>query len=78
MGHPKYDNDPTLKVRPEQGLLKMRKELGLEAMNEFVDMYVMAVEKANPELRDVLKESLSDRAVDQLYQGVMHQSRRIR
>lgn len=31
VGHPKYDNDPTLKVRPEQGLLKMRKELGLYA-----------------------------------------------
>ncbi len=31
VGHPKYDNDPTLQVRPEQGLLKMRKELGLYA-----------------------------------------------
>lgn len=31
VGHPKYDNDPTLPVRPEQGLLKMRKELGLYA-----------------------------------------------
>jgi 3-isopropylmalate dehydrogenase len=31
VGHPKYDNDPTLKIRPEQGLLKMRKELGLYA-----------------------------------------------
>ena len=31
IGHPKYDNDPTAKVRPEQGLLKMRKELGLFA-----------------------------------------------
>ncbi|HLZ15718.1 MAG TPA: 3-isopropylmalate dehydrogenase [Cyclobacteriaceae bacterium] len=31
VGHPKYDNDPTLKVRPELGLLKMRKELGLYA-----------------------------------------------
>ena len=31
VGHPKYDNDPTAKVRPEQGLLKMRKELGLYA-----------------------------------------------
>ena len=28
IGHPKYDNDPTAKVRPEQGLLKLRKELG--------------------------------------------------
>lgn len=31
VGHPKYDNNPTAKVRPEQGLLKMRKELGLYA-----------------------------------------------
>src|SRR5688572_23097317 len=31
VGHPKYDNDPSAKVRPEQGLLKMRKELGLFA-----------------------------------------------
>ena len=31
IGHPKYDNDPLAKVRPEQGLLKMRKDLGLFA-----------------------------------------------
>lgn len=31
IGHAKYDNDPTLKVRPEQGLLRIRKELGLYA-----------------------------------------------
>lgn len=31
IGHEKYDNDPSLKVRPEQGLLKIRKELGLYA-----------------------------------------------
>ena len=31
VGHAKYDNDPGLKVRPEQGLLKIRKELGLFA-----------------------------------------------
>ncbi len=29
IGHPKYDNDPHAKVRPEQGLLAMRKKLGL-------------------------------------------------
>ena len=28
VGDPKYDNDPTSKVRPEQGLLAMRKKLG--------------------------------------------------
>lgn len=29
IGDPKYDNDPTAKVRPEQGLLAIRKALGL-------------------------------------------------
>ena len=31
IGDPKYDNDPHAKVRPEQGLLAMRKKLGLYA-----------------------------------------------
>ena len=31
IGSPKYDNDPAAKVRPEQGLLAMRKKLGLYA-----------------------------------------------
>lgn len=31
IGDPKYDNDPSAKIRPEQGLLKMRKSLGLFA-----------------------------------------------
>ena len=31
IGDPKYDNDPRAKVRPEQGLLAMRKKLGLYA-----------------------------------------------
>ena len=31
VGHAKYDNDPTLKIRPEGGLLGIRKGLGLYA-----------------------------------------------
>lgn len=31
IGDPSFDNDPTAKVRPEQGLLRMRKQLGLYA-----------------------------------------------
>lgn len=31
VGDPKFDNDPTAKMRPEQGLLAMRKKLGLFA-----------------------------------------------
>ncbi|MDE3252559.1 MAG: 3-isopropylmalate dehydrogenase, partial [Bacteroidota bacterium] len=39
IGHPKYDNDPTAKVRPEQGLLKLRKELQLFANIRPVSTY---------------------------------------
>lgn len=39
IGHPKYDNDPTAKVRPEQGLLKLRKELQLFANIRPINTY---------------------------------------
>ncbi len=39
IGDPKYDNDPTAKVRPEQGLLKLRKTLQLFANIRPVSTY---------------------------------------
>ncbi len=39
IGHPKYDNDPGAKVRPEQGLLRLRKSLGLFANIRPVTLY---------------------------------------
>ena len=39
IGHPKYDNDPTAKVRPEQGLLKIRKTLNLFANIRPITIY---------------------------------------
>lgn len=39
IGHPKYDNDPTASVRPEQGLLKLRKSLQLFANIRPVSTY---------------------------------------
>lgn len=39
IGHPKYDNDPTAKVRPEQGLLGLRKALQLYANIRPVSTY---------------------------------------
>ncbi|MGK2863204.1 MAG: 3-isopropylmalate dehydrogenase [Chitinophagaceae bacterium] len=39
IGHPKYDNDPSAKVRPEQGLLKLRKSLELYANIRPVNTY---------------------------------------
>lgn len=39
IGHPKFDNDPSAKVRPEQGLLRLRKELQLFANIRPVTIY---------------------------------------
>lgn len=39
IGHPKYDNDPSAKVRPEQGLLGLRKALQLFANIRPVSSY---------------------------------------
>src|SRR6185369_3726272 len=39
IGHPKYDNDPTAKLRPEQGLLKLRKTMQLFANIRPVSTY---------------------------------------
>ncbi|MFT4780724.1 MAG: 3-isopropylmalate dehydrogenase [Pseudohongiellaceae bacterium] len=46
IGHPKYDNDPSAKVRPEQGLLKLRKELGLFANIRPVKAYDTLLDKS--------------------------------
>lgn len=52
VGHPRFDNDPSAKVRPEQGLLKIRKSLGLFANIRPVTTYPLLY-KTSP-----LKEEL--------------------
>lgn len=46
IGDPKYDNNPLSKVRPEQGLLKLRKELGLYANIRPVSAYDSLLDKS--------------------------------
>ena len=46
VGDPKYDNNPTAKVRPEQGLLAMRKKLGLYANIRPVETFDCLVHKS--------------------------------
>ncbi len=46
IGDPKYDNDPSAKVRPEQGLLKLRKSLGLFANIRPVKAYDTLLKKS--------------------------------
>jgi len=43
IGDPKYDNDPGITVRPEDGLLRLRKELGLYANIRPVKAYANLV-----------------------------------
>ena len=56
VGDPKYDNDPKAKVRPEQGLLAMRKQLGLFANLRPVETFKSLVHNSP------LKENLVDGA----------------
>lgn len=46
VGDPKFDNDPTAKVRPEQGLLAMRKQLGLFANLRPVETFKCLIHKS--------------------------------
>jgi 3-isopropylmalate dehydrogenase len=46
VGDPKYDNDPTAIVRPEQGLLAIRKQLGLYANLRPVETFKSLVDKS--------------------------------
>lgn len=54
IGHPKYDNDPSVKVRPEQGLLAMRKELGLYANIRPVTTFPSLIDKS-PLKREIVQ-----------------------
>ena len=46
VGDPMFDNDPTAKVRPEQGLLAMRKKLGLFANIRPVETFPCLIHKS--------------------------------
>ena len=56
VGDPRYDNNPTAKVRPEQGLMAIRKKLGLYANLRPVETFKSLVHKSP------LKEELVDGA----------------
>jgi 3-isopropylmalate dehydrogenase len=56
VGDPKYDNDPTAKVRPEQGLLNLRKALGLYCNIRPVKAYDNLLSNS-PLKREVIKNA---------------------
>ncbi len=68
IGDPKYDNDPKAKVRPEQGLLAMRKKLGLYANIRPVSSFKSLIHKSP--LRKDLVEGVDFVVVRELTGGV--------
>ena len=54
IGDPKYDNDPSAPVRPEQGLLKLRKELGLFTNVRPVKVFPTLIDKS-PLKEDIIQ-----------------------
>lgn len=68
IGHPKFDNDPTAKVRPEQGLLRMRKQLGLYANLRPVETFESLLHKSP--LRKDLVEGADFMCIRELTGGI--------
>ena len=68
IGDPKFDNDPNAKVRPEQGLLAMRKKLGLYANLRPVTTFKSLVHKSP--LKTELVDGADFMAVRELTGGI--------
>jgi 3-isopropylmalate dehydrogenase len=68
IGHPRFDNDPTAKVRPEQGLLRMRKQLGLYANLRPVETFSSLLHKSP--LRQDLVEGANFMCIRELTGGI--------
>ena len=68
IGDPKYDNDPKAKIRPEQGLLAMRKKLGLYANIRPVTTFKSLIHKSP--LRTELVDGVDFMVVRELTGGI--------
>ncbi len=68
IGSPKYDNDPSAKVRPEQGLLSMRQKLGLYANIRPISTFPSLIHKSP--LRADLVEGADFMCIRELTGGI--------
>ena len=68
IGDPRFDNNPKAPVRPEQGLLRMRKQLGLYANIRPVETFPSLLQK--PPLRRELVEGADFVCIRELTGGI--------
>lgn len=68
IGDPRFDNNPSAKVRPEQGLLAMRKKLGLYANIRPITTFPSLIEKSP--LRSDLVEGADFMCIRELTGGI--------
>ena len=68
IGSPAYDNDPAAKVRPEQGLLAMRRKLGLYANIRPVSVFPSLLHKSP--LREELVKGVDLMCIRELTGGI--------
>lgn len=76
IGDPKYDNDPEAKVRPEQGLLALRKELGLFSNVRPIKAY-NKLNSLSPLKEDIIKDTdliIYRELISGIYFGEKHTS----
>ena len=52
-------------------LLVMKKDLGLEAMLEYMDQYLKTIDKHNPKLKFAVEKALSYMSVEKMYKDAM-------